>query len=91
MAKRDLRVGEVLDGEGGYTVSGKLLPAQKSLAMGGLPLGLAHGVKLARPIARGQSLTWSDVVIDDKLPAYAIRREMEALFPPLVRSTQRAA
>ena len=91
MAKRDLRVGEVLDGEGGYTVSGKLLPAQKSLAMGGLPLGLAHGVKLARRIARGQSLTWSDVVIDDKLPAYAIRREMEALFPPSVRSTQRAA
>src|SRR5437899_1971749 len=91
MAKRDLRVGEVLDGEGGYTVWGKLLPAQKSLAIGGLPLGLAHGVKLARPIAGGQSLTWSDVVIDDKLPAYAIRREMEALFPPSVRSTQRAA
>src|SRR3954466_170874 len=44
-AKRDLQPGEVLDGEGGYTVWGKLLPADKSVAMGGLPLGLAHDVK----------------------------------------------
>ncbi|MEN9630989.1 MAG: hypothetical protein RJA10_4217, partial [Pseudomonadota bacterium] len=39
-AKRDLAAGEVLDGEGGYCVWGKLLPAAKSAAMGGLPLGL---------------------------------------------------
>ena len=31
-AKRDLRVGELLDGEGGYTVWGKLLPAATSRA-----------------------------------------------------------
>lgn len=40
-AKRDLKPGELLDGEGGYTVWGKLQPAAKSVAMGGLPLGLA--------------------------------------------------
>ena len=57
-AKRDLKPGEILDGEGGYTVWGKLLPAQKSLAMGGLPLGLAHDIKVIRPVQKGQSLCW---------------------------------
>ena len=79
-AKRDLKPGEMLDGEGGYTVWGKLFQAQKSLACGGLPLGLAHQVRLARAVKKGQSLTWADVVMDEGLPAYRLRREMEALF-----------
>ncbi len=79
-AKRDLRVGEVLDGEGGYTVWGKLLPADSSAHIGGLPLGLAHGIKLLRPVRQGQSLTWADVAIDTTTKAYQLRREMEALF-----------
>ena len=79
-AKRDLRPGEMLDGEGGYTVWGKLLPAQRSLAIGGLPLGLAHEVRVVRPVRQGQSLTWADVAIDGTLPALRVRREMESLF-----------
>jgi len=79
-AKRDLRAGEVLDGEGGYTVWGKLLPATASAQMGGLPLGLAHGIKLVRPVRQGQSLTWADVAIDTTTKAYQLRREMEAMF-----------
>lgn len=79
-AKRDLKPGEMLDGEGGYTVFGKLFPAQRSLVLGSLPLGLAHHLKLVRPVAKDQSLTWDDVQIDPTLPAYRIRREMEALF-----------
>jgi len=79
-AKRDLKPGEILDGEGGYTVWGKLFQAGKSLAYGGLPLGLAHKLKLMRAVKKGQSLTWADVATDDSLPAYKLRREMEALF-----------
>jgi predicted homoserine dehydrogenase-like protein len=78
-AKRDLEPGEVLDGEGGYTVWGKLLPAAKSRALGGLPLGLAHDVKLLRPVAQGQCVTCADVAIDTGTRAYRLRREMEAL------------
>ena len=63
-AKRDLQAGEMLDGEGGYTVWGKLLPAKVSAAMGGLPLGLAHQVKLIRPVKKGQALSWNDVAMD---------------------------
>jgi predicted homoserine dehydrogenase-like protein len=79
-AKRDLKPGDMLDGEGGYTVWGKLLPAEKSAAIGGLPLGLAHQVKVTRPVAKGQSLTWADVDMDTTTYAYKIRNEMEQLF-----------
>src|ERR1022692_831893 len=86
-AKRDLAAGELLDGEGGYTVWGKLLPAATSLALGGLPLGLAHNVKLLRAVPQGETLAWSDVAIDASLPAYRTRREMETLFAPPVASS----
>jgi predicted homoserine dehydrogenase-like protein len=79
-AKRDLAVGEILDGEGGYTVWGKLLPAATSVRIGGLPLGLSHDVTLVRPVTRGQSLTWDDVAIDTNTRAYKLRRQMEAMF-----------
>src|SRR6266704_2207583 len=79
-AKRDLKLGETLDGEGGYTVWGKLLPAQKSLELGDLPLGLAHGAKLLRAVKSGRTLTWADVTLDETLPALTIRREMEVMF-----------
>ncbi|NGM88438.1 Gfo/Idh/MocA family oxidoreductase [Parapusillimonas sp. SGNA-6] len=78
-AKRDLAVGDTLDGEGGYTVWGKLLPAATSAAIGGLPLGLAHGIKVIRPVSQGQSLVWDDVAIDTTTSAYRLRREMEGL------------
>ena len=81
-AKKDLHPGDLLDGEGGYTVWGKLLPASTSVKIGGLPLGLAHQVKVVRAVRRGQSLCWDDVAMDTATPAYAVRREMEALFAP---------
>ena len=81
-AKRDLRSGEVLDGEGGYTVYGKLLPAADSLRSGGLPLGLAHGVTLKRAIAAGQPVGWNDVAIDEADVIVRFRREMESAFRP---------
>jgi predicted homoserine dehydrogenase-like protein len=79
-AKRDLKGGETLDGEGGYTVWGKLLPAAASLDGGALPLGLAHGARLLRSVKQGDVLRWSDVAIDETLTAYRARREMEDLF-----------
>ena len=79
-AKRDLQAGEMLDGEGGYTVWGKLLPAANSVAMGGLPLGLAHNVKLVRAVKQGQSLSWADVAMDTSTNAYRTRKAMEQMF-----------
>jgi predicted homoserine dehydrogenase-like protein len=69
-AKRDLRAGEVLDGEGGASVWGKLVPAATSVAIGGLPIGLANRVPLRRDVPKGQSVTWDDVRIDEADEAY---------------------
>jgi predicted homoserine dehydrogenase-like protein len=76
-AKRDLPAGEMLDGEGGFTVYGKLLPAAESLRIGGLPLGLAHKVKLKCAVAAGHAVRWDDVEIDEAQAAVRFRREME--------------
>ncbi len=80
VAKRDLKAGETLDGEGGYTVYGKLLPAAASLAQAALPIGLAHGVRLTRAVKAGTSIGWSDVAVDEAALAVKVRREMEAMF-----------
>ena len=79
-AKRDLAAGEVLDGEGGYTVHGRLMPAADSLRLGALPLGLSHDVKLVNAVAAGEVVHWADVVIDEADATVAFRREMEAAF-----------
>ncbi|HMA88338.1 MAG TPA: SAF domain-containing protein [Burkholderiales bacterium] len=86
-AKRELKPGELLDGEGGYTVVGRLMPAEDSAAQGCLPLGLAHGWKVVRPVAAGQPLKWSDVAVDANNTAVKFRREMETQF----RAPQRDA
>jgi predicted homoserine dehydrogenase-like protein len=79
-AKRPLKKGEMLDGEGGFCVWGKQTPAEKSLQAGLLPLGLAHGIKLKRDIAEGEALQWSDVEYDAGDLAVKFRREMESAF-----------
>jgi predicted homoserine dehydrogenase-like protein len=78
--KRDLKVGDRLDGEGGYTVYGKLVPAERSLALNALPIGLAHGATITRPLRAATIVTWNDVEIDHASQAVQIRREMEKVF-----------
>jgi predicted homoserine dehydrogenase-like protein len=80
VAKRELRAGEMLDGEGGYTVWGKLMPAAASLEAGALPIGLAHRVKLKNNIAHGAILRWSDVEIDLQDETVKARKAMEVAF-----------
>jgi len=78
--KKAMKAGEMLDGEGGFTVWGRQCPATASLAAGYLPLGLASQVALTRDVAAGQMLTWADVTLDTADPAYLFRREMERTF-----------
>jgi predicted homoserine dehydrogenase-like protein len=80
VAKRDLAVGERLDGEGGFTVWGRLMPAADSLAGGCLPLGLAHGVALRQPVPAGRAVRWADVTVAADAQAVRVRREMEREF-----------
>ena len=77
VAKRALKAGETLDGEGGYTVYATLVPASRSLERGALPIGLAHHVKLTRDVGAGEILTAADIALDGTHEAVRIRREME--------------
>ena len=90
VAKRNLAAGEELDGEGGYTVWGKQLPAARSLELGALPLGLAQGVELLRAVAAGEVLRWDDVTIDEADPAVTLRRAMERRFAPRLNASAAA-
>jgi predicted homoserine dehydrogenase-like protein len=80
VSKRSLKAGELLDGEGGYTVVGRLTPAADSVNSNCLPLGLAHGCKLLRDVPAGQAVKWSDVAFDASSTAVRARREMESAF-----------
>ncbi|PQO22972.1 flagellar biosynthesis protein FlgA [Rhodobacteraceae bacterium WD3A24] len=77
VAKRDLAAGETLDGEGGYTVYGRAMPAGASRAAGALPVGLAHRVVLRRDVARDAMLRLDDVAIDHAGPALTLRHAMQ--------------
>jgi predicted homoserine dehydrogenase-like protein len=79
-AKRDLKKGEKLDGEGGFTVYGKLMQVADSLRIQALPIGLAHNMVLKRDIAAGAVVTWNDVDYDATKQAVAFRREQEDVF-----------
>lgn len=76
VAKADLPAGTLLDGAGGGTVWGKLVPARDALARNWLPLGLAEAVELTAPVATGQVLTWADVKLSPDDPMVVLRREM---------------
>ena len=79
-AKRPLVEGEILDGEGGHMVFGKLCPAQLSIKSRFLPLGLANYIKINRPIEKDQMLRWDDVQFDQSIDAYKLRHEQECFL-----------
>ncbi len=91
VAKRDLDAGEVLDGEGGYTVWGRLMTAADSRQTEAVPIGLAHGVTLKHPLPRDAVVCWSDVETPADSVAYRTRREMESVFGAETANASRGA
>ena len=77
-AKKDLRPGDQLDGEGGYTVFGKLMSAEKSLSGSILPLGLTGQARVVKPVAKNAALTYDCVELDTSKTAYRLRKELES-------------
>lgn len=73
-AKRDLKPGDMLDSEGGFAVWAHAIPASKSMAVGALPIGLAHNVKLQRAVAKDTVVRFEDVVLDRDLDVVALRQ-----------------
>ena len=77
-----MQPGEMLDGEGGFAVWAKAIPAVRSLELGALPMGLAHNVRLKRAIKKDQVVSYADVDLTDDRDVAAVRREMEDRFRP---------
>ncbi len=80
VSKRNLKKGEKLDGEGGFTVWGKLIPASKSLNLQALPIGLANDMYLKNDIDKDKILTWNDVEFDTNNEIIRYRHQMENKF-----------
>ena len=80
VSKRNLKKGEKLDGEGGFTVWGKLIPASTSLNLQALPIGLANDMYLKNDIDKDKILTWNDVEFDRNDEIIKYRHQMENKF-----------
>ena len=80
VSKRNLKKGEKLDGEGGFTVWGKLIPASTSLNLQALPIGLANDMYLKNDINKDKIITWNDVEFDSNDEIIRYRHQMENKF-----------
>lgn len=81
-AKRDLQPGQRLDTFGGYDFHGIMDRAAAVRAINGLPVGLAPGAVMTRPVAAGGVITWDDVALDESSTVVRLRREQDRLFDP---------
>ena len=83
ITKRDIKSGETLDGEGGYTVWGRVMLSGESVKLGAVPIGLANGLQTKKKLNKGEIVTWTDVKKPEgfnNLSAYKIRQEMISKF-----------
>ncbi len=64
IAKKDLKKGEKLDGEGGFCVRGKLITSEKSKKEKILPLGLTDNAILKKSISKGEIIKIKDVELN---------------------------
>lgn len=79
-AKSDFKAGQMLDGEGGFAVWAKAVPAKRAAELNALPIGLAHHIKLKRPIKKDQIVSLEDVEITDDLDIFEMRRDQMRLL-----------
>ncbi len=95
VAKRDLKAGETIDGIGGYTVYGLIENSPAARTAAALPMGLAEGCVLRRPLAKDAVITAADVQmpaerLSDRLWAEQFRRWAPPAAPAVARRSAEA-
>ncbi len=80
VAKRDLAEGEVLDGIGGFTCYGMIDNMDLSIAENCLPMGLAEGCRLKKPVTQDQPVRYSDIILPQGRLCDTLREEQNAHF-----------
>ncbi len=79
-AKRDLKTGETIDEFGGFLTYGEAETSPNIAAERLLPMGLAQGARIARPIAKGATLTFDDVTMPAPRDIDIAYAEQDAMF-----------
>jgi len=64
IAKKDLKIGEKLDGEGGFCARGRLITSQKSKNENILPLGLSDNAIVKKNINKDELIKLSDIELN---------------------------
>lgn len=80
LAKRDLKMGEVMDGIGGFTTYGVLENIDVAKADNLLPMGLSQGCTLKKDIPKDQPLSYDDVEIPPGRMCDKLRDEQNRHF-----------
>jgi len=78
IAKKDLSAGEQLDRFGGFTFHGSIDKTSETQKLGALPVGIAPGARMKRPVKKGEVIRWADVILDESLTVVKLRRQQDA-------------
>ena len=79
-AKTDLAAGTVIDDLGGYLTYGEAERADVTATARLLPMGVAAGCTLVRPVAKDDTLTYDDVTVPRGRLIDKLRDEQAAVF-----------
>lgn len=80
-AKRDLAAGDTLEGIGGCTTRGVIMPAKEAKERNLLPVGLTYCVKaMKNNVAKDDYLTYDDVIFDEDSLLYKLRMKQNEIF-----------
>jgi len=88
VAKRNLSVGEHLDGVGGFCTYGLIENSSVARAMAALPIGLSEGCKLVRNVSQDDVLSTNDIESSVGGVAEELWREQNARWPRLEEALQ---
>lgn len=80
IAKRDLKVGDTLDGIGGFTAYTLIDNFETCLSENLLPMGVAEGCKIIRDVAIDTPITYADVELPKDRQIDDLRRQMVERF-----------
>ena len=80
LAKKDLAAGELIQELGGFEVYGMLENIEAIREESLIPIGLAMGCRVAKPVAKDTPLTWNDLVLPEGRIIDQLYAEQERVF-----------
>jgi predicted homoserine dehydrogenase-like protein len=81
VAKRDLKVGEPLDGVGGFCTYGLIENRSAAREIRALPIGLSEGCVLRRDIAKDDVISMDDIHLPSETLVWRLWREQNERWP----------